>query len=110
MGKRTNNQAGVESESTVTSNSQNKPRGFYYWGKFCENRCLCNRTLSLQQVGQILSDLIFLQHVAAIKFCCRDKDFHQISPVHTKRLVAATCCRDMLLQVCTEYSRYDLQL
>ena len=37
--------------------------------------------------------------VAATKFCCSDKDFHKNSPVHTKRFVAATCRRDMLLQL-----------
>ena len=31
----------------------------------------------------------FLQRVAATKFCCRDKDFHKNSPVHTKRFVPA---------------------
>ena len=30
---------------------------------------------------------------------CRDKDFHKNSPVHTKQFVAATCHRDMLLQL-----------
>ena len=37
--------------------------------------------------------------VAATKFHCRDKDFHKISPVHTKRFVAAMCRHDMLLQL-----------
>ena len=50
MGKRTNSQAGVESESTVTSNSQNKPRGLYYWGNFVKivvsatELCRCNKS------------------------------------------------------------------
>ena len=34
------------------------------------------------------------------KFCCSNKDFHKNSPVHAKRFVAATCRRDMLLQLC----------
>ena len=38
--------------------------------------------LSPQQVAQILSDLIFLRHVAATKFCCKNKDFLKNSPVH----------------------------
>ena len=37
--------------------------------------------------------------VAATKFCCRDKDFHENSPVHTKRFVAAMCRRIVLLQL-----------
>ena len=37
--------------------------------------------------------------VAVTKFCCRDKDFHKISAVHTKRFVAAMCRRNMLLQL-----------
>ena len=41
----------------------------------------------------------FVRLVAATKFYCRDKDFHQISPVHTKRFVAAICRRNMLLQL-----------
>ena len=41
----------------------------------------------------------FLQHVAATKFCCKDKDFHKNSPVHTKTFVAATCRRDMFLNL-----------
>ena len=41
----------------------------------------------------------FVRLVAATKFCCRDKDFHKISAVHTKRFVAAMCRRNMLLQL-----------
>ena len=41
----------------------------------------------------------FLQHVAATKFCCRDRDFQKNFPVHTKRFVATTCRRNMLLQL-----------
>ena len=37
--------------------------------------------------------------VAATKFCCSDKDFHKISPVHMKRFVAAMCHHNMLLQL-----------
>ena len=48
---------------------------------------------SPQQVAQILSDLILLRHVAATKFCCKNKDFLKSSPVHTERFVAATCRR-----------------
>ena len=64
--------------------------------KFGENLCLCNGILSLWQVAQILSDLIFLQQVAATKFCCRDSDFHKIFQYTWSNLslwrVAATCC------------------
>ena len=31
------------------------------------------------------------------RLCRRDKDFHKISPVHTKRYVASMCRRNMLL-------------
>ena len=44
----------------------------------------------------------FVRLVGATKFCCRDKDFHKISPVHTKRFVAAVCRRNMLLQLVAE--------
>ena len=42
----------------------------------------------------------FVRLVAATKFCCSDKDFHENSPVHTERFVAAmavamTCCSDL---------------
>ena len=40
----------------------------------------------------------FVRLVAATKLCCRDKDFHKKFPVHTKRFVAATCRRNVLLQ------------
>ena len=36
---------------------------------------------------------------AMAKFCCGDKNFCKNSSVHTKRFVAATCCRDLLLQL-----------
>ena len=41
----------------------------------------------------------FVRLVAATKLCCRDKDFHQTSPAHTKRFLAATCRRNLLLQL-----------
>ena len=41
----------------------------------------------------------FVRLVAATRLCCRDKDFHKNSPVHTKRFVAATCRRNVLLQL-----------
>ena len=41
----------------------------------------------------------FLRHAAATKFCCGDEDFHQNSPVHMKRFVAATCRLTVLLQL-----------
>ena len=64
-----------------------------------------SRILSPRQVAQILSDLIFLQPVAATKFCWKFcyKDFYKISPVHTKRFVAAMCRRNMLLQLVAQF-------
>ena len=41
----------------------------------------------------------FVRLVAATKLCCRDKHFHKNSPTHTKGFVAATCRRNVLLQV-----------
>ena len=74
------------------------------------NRFVCTgeilwKSLSLQQnfvaatsrTNSVRFD--FLQHVAATKFCDRDKDYHKISPVHTKRFFAETCRHDMLLQL-----------
>ena len=76
-----------------TSSCSNKLRrriagtnGFVCTGDFLVKNFLCNRILSLQQVAQILSDLIFLAT------CCGDKDFRKNRPVHT-------CRRDMLLQI-----------
>ena len=44
--------------------------------------------------------LVFLQHVAATKRLLQGQRFiHKISPVHTKRFVAAMCRRNMLLQL-----------
>ena len=54
--------------------------------EFCRSNMLQNQTE-------------FVRLVAATKFCCRDKDFHKISAVHTKRFVAAMCRRNMLLQL-----------
>ena len=62
---------------------------------FCENLCLCDRILSLQQVEK--KNIVRL--AAATKFYCSHKDFHKRSPVHTKQFVAATCRHDMLLQI-----------
>ena len=36
-------------------------------------------------------------HCRVKKFCCRDKDFYKISPVHTKQFVTTMCYRNMLL-------------
>ena len=72
------------------------------------NRFVCTgeflwKSLSLQQnfVTATSKNQIrqFVRLFAATKFCCRDKDFHKISPVRTKRLIAAMCCRNMLLQL-----------
>ena len=65
---------------------------------FYENLCLHNRILSQQHVtkNQIIQ---FVQLVGAIKFCCRDKDFHKSSPVHTKRFVTVMCHCKVLLQL-----------
>ena len=62
--------------------------GFVCTGDFLVKNFLCNRILSLQQVAQILSDLIFFAT------CCGDKDFRKNHPVHT-------CHRGMLLQIVT---------
>ena len=65
---------------------------------FCENLCLRDRILSLQQVAknQIrlnLCDLLWRQNsVAATKFS-------QNSPLHTNWFVAATCRHNVLLQL-----------
>lgn len=63
-----------------------------YW-RICENRCLCNRIFSPQQVKshKFKSKAI----CSMTKFCCRDKDFHKNSPVHIRFVVATchtTCC------------------
>ena len=47
----------------------------------------------------------FLQHAAATKFCCRDKDFHKNSPVRKKRFAAATCVAATFLLVCTNLKK-----
>ena len=41
----------------------------------------------------------FLRHAAATKFCYRDKDFHNNSPIHTKWFVTVMCRCDTLLQL-----------
>ena len=64
---------------------------------FYENLCLPNRILLQQHVTK--NQIHFVQLVGAIKFCCRDKDFHKNSPVQTKRFVAATCRLTLLLQL-----------
>ena len=64
-----------------------------------ENHCLCNRILSQQHVAKNQIRQNFVRLVPATKFCCEDKDFHKISPVHSKRFVAAMCRRNMLWQL-----------
>ena len=68
---------------------------------FYENLCLRNRILSQQHVtkNQIIQ---FVQLVGVIKFCCRDKDFHKNSPVHTKQFVTVMCHCKVLLQLVTQ--------
>ena len=56
--------------------------GFLCTGDFLVKVCLSNRILSPQQVAQILSDLIFLRHVAAIKIFAK---------IIQSTRVAATC-------------------
>ena len=41
----------------------------------------------------------FMRLVEATKFCCRDKDFQKISPLHLKRLVTAMYRCNMCLQL-----------
>ena len=67
---------------------------------FYENLCLPNRILSQQHVTK--NQIQFVQLVGAIKFCCRDKDFHKNSPIHTKRFVAVMCHCKVLLQLVTQ--------
>ena len=72
------------------------------------NRFVCTgeilwKSLSLQwnfvaattRINSVWFD--FLQHVAATKLCCRDKDFHKKFSIYTRsdlsrRRVVATCC------------------
>ena len=56
----------------------------------CVLENFCEKSLTLQQnsvsatrwTNSVWFD--FLQHFAATKFCCGDKDFHKNSPVHKK--------------------------
>ena len=66
---------------------------------FCDNLSLCNRILSQQQVAQILSDLIFCDLFSSGTKFNYVADFHQNSLAHTKRFLAATCRRNVLLQL-----------
>ena len=75
------------------------------------NRFVCTgeifwKSLSLQwnfvaattRINSVWFD--FLQHVAATKLCCRDKDFHKKFSIYTRSdFVAATCRCYMLLQL-----------
>ena len=66
-----------------------------YWRIFCENFCLCDRILSLQQVAKKKKcDFLRRQN-----FVASTKIFTKVPPGHTKRFVAAKCRRDMLLQL-----------
>ena len=83
---------------TATSQQQ---IALFVLDNFYENLCLRNRILSEQHVtkNQIRQ---FVQLVAAIKFCCRDKDFRKNFPVHAKRFVAVMCHCKVLLQLVTQ--------
>ena len=63
--------------------------GFVCTGDFLVKICLCNSILSLQQVAQILSDLMFLRHVAATKIFA--KIIHYTGSDLSLRRIAATC-------------------
>ena len=85
-------------------------RSVHTWGQVAAtNRFVCAgeflwKSLSTQHnfvaaTGRQKSNQTeFVRLVAATKLCCRDKDFHKKFPVHTKRFVAATCRRNVLLQ------------
>ena len=66
--------------------------------KFCENLSLQHNFVAATCCKKS-NQTEFVPLVAATKFSCRDKDFHQISPVHTRLFVAAMCRRNMLLQL-----------
>ena len=69
--------------------------------KFCENLSLQENFVAATCCKKS-NQTEFVRLVAATKFCCRDKDFYKISPVHTKRFVATMCRRDILLQLVAE--------
>ena len=73
---------------------------------FLTEFCRCNKSQTSNQTE-------FVRLVATTKFCCSEKDFHKNPPVRTKRFVAATCRRGMLLHLVAQYStrtRRDLSL
>ena len=57
--------------------------------------CSSNRVLSLQEVAQIQSDLILCDLI----LLRRQRFSQKNSSAHTKRLVAVTCRRNVLLQL-----------
>ena len=71
------------------------------WRNVCENLCLRNRILPLQQVAKKSNQTEFVRLVVATKFCCRDRDFYRNSLIYKKQFVAAATCR----QVCTDLFR-----
>ena len=75
---------------------------FVCTGEFCDNLSLCNRILSQQQVAQILSDLIFCDLFSSGTKFNYVADFHKNSLAHLKRFLAATCRRNVLLQLVAE--------
>ena len=66
---------------------------------FCETLCLRNRILVVATRRKKSNQTEVVRLVEATKFCCSDKDFHKKFSSTTKRFVAATCRRDMLLQL-----------
>ena len=69
---------------------------FVCTGGFCENLCLRNKILSLQQVAKNQIRLNLSALLRRPKFCCSDKDFHKFIQYKRSDLslqrVAATCC------------------
>ena len=81
-----------------------------WWHVVATNHFVCSgeflwKSLSLQQnfvtatCCKKSNQTEFVRLFTATKFCCRDKDFPKISPVHMKRLIAAMCRRNVLLQL-----------
>ena len=79
----------------------------YVLERFYENLCLCNRILSLQQVTQILSDLIFCNMLQRQRFSQKFPSTHEAicRCVVSFRHVVATCC-----PVCTDLYKHNLQV
>ena len=82
--------------------------GFVCTGDFLVKICLCNRILSPQQVAQILSDLIFLRHVAVTKIFAKIVQYTRVAATRYCKLSPSVFRPKLAMMVMIDLDRSTL--